>query len=77
MTEVEIEELGSQMRVGAIAAKNLEEPPFDRMAGERADPKLGLPLGRIWSKRLTQSVRPIVAEGAPPGSKPAGCLSRS
>jgi outer membrane protein assembly factor BamB/tetratricopeptide (TPR) repeat protein len=64
--EIEVEEVGSLRRVGLIAARKLEEAPFDRMIADRAEPRVLLPLERVWEHRCDPSVRPISAEGLPP-----------
>jgi outer membrane protein assembly factor BamB len=63
---VEVEELGTESRLGLLVARRLEQPPFDRMLGDRAEPSLPLPLARRWSKSLAEPVRPLAAEGVPP-----------
>ena len=64
--EVEVEDLGTTLRVAAIAARKLEEPPFNRMLGDRAEPRLPVPMVRTWRKSFNESVRPIAADGVPP-----------
>ena len=63
---VEDEKLGTESPLGPRVLRRLEQPPFDRMAGDRAEPVLVLPLVRRWAKALDAPVRPISAEGVPP-----------
>ena len=63
---VEDEKLGTESPLGPQAARRLEQPPFNRMAGDRAEPALGLPLVRRWAKTFEAPVRPLIAEGVPP-----------
>ena len=47
--------------------------PFDRMAGDRAEPSLPVPLVRRWSAPVTDAVRPLGGGGgAPVGRSRAG-----
>jgi outer membrane protein assembly factor BamB/tetratricopeptide (TPR) repeat protein len=63
---VEFEELGTEARLGVLVARRLEQPPFDRMTGDRAEPSLPVPLARRWGKSLDGPVRPMAADGVPP-----------
>jgi cellulose synthase operon protein C len=63
---VESEELGSVIPLGLTVARRLEQSPFDRMTGDRAEPSLPVPLARRWNKTLEAPMRPLAAEGVPP-----------
>lgn len=54
------------IQVGTLTADRLSEPPFDRMAGDRSEPSLPIPLARLWDRRWDSGARPITAAGLPP-----------
>jgi cellulose synthase operon protein C len=55
--------------LGTLASARLSRPPFDRMTGDRSEPWLPAPLGRLWSKPLEASWHPLTADGVPPTSE--------
>jgi outer membrane protein assembly factor BamB/tetratricopeptide (TPR) repeat protein len=57
---------GQDATVGAIAAERLARAPFAALAGDRPEPSLPEPLGRVWVAHWPSTVRPIGAEGVPP-----------
>ncbi len=63
---VENFDLGTEMRLGQLVSSRLEQPPFDRMKGDRAEPNLPVPLVRRWSQSLDGPFKPIAADGVPP-----------
>lgn len=58
----------TEARLGDLAAERLAREPFARMAADRAEPKLPIPLVRRWGRSLAGSVRPLSAQGIPPSS---------
>ena len=66
---VALEDLGTETPLGPLVAQRLVQPPFDRMAGDRAEPPLPVPLTRRWSRPLADPARPIPAEGVPPSTE--------
>jgi outer membrane protein assembly factor BamB/tetratricopeptide (TPR) repeat protein len=63
---VDDEALATEAPLGPLVARRLEQPPFDRMMADRAEPSLPLPLVRRWSKTIDGPVRPVTADGTPP-----------
>ena len=52
--------------VASLVDSILARPPFDRLAGEGAEPDLPVPLTRRWVRRWSAPARPIAAEGTAP-----------
>ncbi len=63
---VEDEKLGTESPLGPRIARRMEQAPFDRMASDRAEPAISLPLARRWAKAFEGPVHPLPAEGVPP-----------
>lgn len=63
-----IDEVGTVSRLGDLASERLTREPFARMAAERSEPSLPIPLVRRWSRPLSDSVRPLSAQGVPPSA---------
>lgn len=57
---------GGKGRLADLVAARLAAAPFDRMAGDAAEPTLPLPLGRRWGRQWPASIRPLAADGVPP-----------
>ena len=53
-------------RLADLVAARLARAPFDRMAGDSAEPPLPVPLERRWGRQWPASVRPLAADGTPP-----------
>ncbi len=63
---LESEGAGKEIRLGVLVSRRLEQPPFDRMTADRAEPSLPVPLRRRWQRSLGETVLPIAADGVPP-----------
>ena len=66
---VELEELGTETRLAQVVSRKLQQPPFDRLTADRAEPSLPAPLSRLWSKTLGTPNLPLPADGIPPSSE--------
>jgi outer membrane protein assembly factor BamB/tetratricopeptide (TPR) repeat protein len=64
-----ISRAGGDRPIGALVADRLAREPFDRMAGDNAEPALPVPLRRRWERRWSETSRPIGAEGIPPSAE--------
>ncbi len=53
-------------RLADLVAARLARAPFDRMAGDSAEPPIPVPLERRWGRQWPASVRPLAADGTPP-----------
>ncbi len=51
-----------------LVADRLGRAPFDRMAGDRSEPGVPVPLRRRWDRQWAESARPIGADGVPPSA---------
>jgi outer membrane protein assembly factor BamB/tetratricopeptide (TPR) repeat protein len=55
--------------LAALVAERLAREPFDRMAGDGAEPVVPVPLKRRWERRWAETSRPLGAEGIPPSAE--------
>jgi outer membrane protein assembly factor BamB/tetratricopeptide (TPR) repeat protein len=66
--ELKLEETNGE-RLGSIAAERLAQEPMNRIVADGAEPDIGLPLARRFSRRWSRSARPMVAEGVAPSAE--------
>jgi outer membrane protein assembly factor BamB len=52
--------------LATLVAERLARAPFDRMAADRAEPVVPVPLRRRWERRWAETSRPLGADGIPP-----------
>ncbi len=57
--------------LGTLVADRLGREPFDKMAGDRAEPSVPVPLRRRWDLRWPEVARPLGAEGVLPSAEAA------
>jgi outer membrane protein assembly factor BamB len=69
---IALDELGTGATIATVVAQHLGRPPFDRMVGAMLEPSLPIPLVRRWEHPLTDSIRPLEAEGVPPTAEASG-----
>lgn len=66
--DIRIDDVGTGSRLGDFAAERLAREPFARLAAERNETSVPIPLVRRWSRTLPESVRPLSAQGIPPST---------
>ena len=69
--EERIDGLGGLRPIGALVVERLGREPFDRMAGDRTEPSVPVPLRRRWDRRWSEAARPLGAEGVLPSAESA------
>ncbi len=55
--------------LAALVAERLARSPFDRMAADRAEPVVPVPLRRRWERHWAATSRPLAADGIPPSAE--------
>jgi outer membrane protein assembly factor BamB/tetratricopeptide (TPR) repeat protein len=66
---VPLEELGPDTRLGSLISERLSSAPFNKMTGDRSEPRLPVPLVRRWGRPLADSVHALPAAGVPPSTE--------
>src|SRR5206468_3457031 len=51
-----------------LVAQKLAREPLARLAGDRSEPTVPVPLRRRWDRRWLDAAHPIAAEGVPPSA---------
>ncbi len=65
-SDVDLKPFGLSGTVGMLATERLSGEPFLSLSMGGAEPKLPLPMVRLWTKRWEGEVRPLAADGVPP-----------
>jgi outer membrane protein assembly factor BamB/TolA-binding protein len=69
--DVRLDEDDAGTTLGSLAAGRLAREPFDRLAGDRTEAALPIPLAQRWHRGWPGPVRPLAASGVPPSAETA------